>query len=130
MIDQAKILENAQKYIEEFQIKARHNDRLRTLSGGNMQKVILDRALCRKPKVGIASQPTRGLDVGATEYVRKKLLAERDRGAGVLLLSEDLDEIIALSDRIAVIYEGCIRGMMPAAEATAEKLGMLMAGAC
>jgi len=58
------------------------------------------------------------------------LLAERDRGAGVLLLSEDLDEIIALSDRIAVIYEGCIRGMMPAAEATAEKLGMLMAGAC
>ena len=130
MIDQAKILENAQKYIEEFQIKARPNDRLRTLSGGNMQKVILARALCRKPKVVIASQPTRGLDVGATEYVRKKLLAERDRGAGVLLLSEDLDEIIALSDRIAVIYEGCIRGIMPAAEATAEKLGMLMAGAC
>lgn len=130
MIDQAKILESAQKYIEEFQIKARPNDRLRTLSGGNMQKVILARALCRKPKVVIASQPTRGLDVGATEYVRKKLLAERDRGAGVLLLSEDLDEIIALSDRIAVIYEGCIRGIMPAAEATAEKLGMLMAGAC
>ena len=95
-----------------------------------MQKVILARALCRKPKLVIASQPTRGLDVGATEYVRNKLLAERDRGAGVVLLSEDLDEIIALSDRIAVIYEGCIKGIIPAADATAEKLGMMMAGAC
>jgi simple sugar transport system ATP-binding protein len=78
----------------------------------------------------IASQPTRGLDVGATEYIRKKLLEERDRGGAVLLLSEDLDEIMALSDRIAVIYEGCIRGILPASEATTEKLGMLMAGAC
>jgi simple sugar transport system ATP-binding protein len=95
-----------------------------------MQKVILARALCRRPRVVIASQPTRGLDVGATEYVRKKLLSERDRGAGVLLLSEDLDEILSLSDRIAVIYEGCIRGIIPAAEATAEKLGLMMAGAC
>lgn len=130
MLDQAKIAENAKKYIAEFQIKASPNDRLRTLSGGNMQKVILARALCRKPKVVIASQPTRGLDVGATEYVRKKLLSERDRGAGVLLLSEDLDEIMSLSDRIAVIYEGCIKGIIPAADATAETLGMMMAGAC
>lgn len=130
MLDNGKIIENARRYIEEFQIKASPTDRLRTLSGGNMQKVILARALCRRPKVVIASQPTRGLDVGATEYVRKKLLAERDRGAGVLLLSEDLDEIMALSDRIAVIYEGCIKGIIPSAEATAEKLGMLMAGVC
>jgi simple sugar transport system ATP-binding protein len=130
MLDNARILENAKKYIAEFQIKASPNDRLRTLSGGNMQKVILARALCRRPRVVIASQPTRGLDVGATEYVRKKLLSERDRGAGVLLLSEDLDEILSLSDRIAVIYEGCIRGIIPAAEATAEKLGLMMAGAC
>lgn len=130
MLDQTKITENAKKYIAEFQIKASPNDRLRTLSGGNMQKVILARALCRKPKVVIASQPTRGLDVGATEYVRKKLISERDRGAGVLLLSEDLDEIMSLSDRIAVIYEGCIKGIIPAADATAETLGMMMAGAC
>ncbi len=130
MLDQSLIIENARKYIEEYQIKASPTDQLRKLSGGNMQKVILARALSRKPKVVIASQPTRGLDVGATEYVRNRLLAERDRGAGVLLVSEDLDEIIALSDRIAVIYEGCIKGIMPAAEATAEKLGMMMAGAC
>lgn len=130
LLDQAAITENAKKYIDEFQIKASPSDQLRKLSGGNMQKVILARALCRKPKLVIASQPTRGLDVGATEYVRNKLLAERDRGAGVVLLSEDLDEIIALSDRIAVIYEGCIRGIIPTADATAEKLGMMMAGAC
>lgn len=130
MLNNEKIIANAKQVIAEFQIKASPNDRLRTLSGGNMQKVVLARALSRKPKLVIAAQPTRGLDVGATDYVRKKLLEERDRGAGVLLLSEDLDEIMALSDRIAVIYEGCIKGIIPAAEATAEKLGMMMAGAC
>lgn len=95
-----------------------------------MQKVVLARALSRHPKVVIASQPTRGLDVGATEYIRKRLTAERDRGAAVLLLSEDLDEIMMLSDRIAVIYEGCIKGILSASEASTEKLGLLMAGAC
>jgi general nucleoside transport system ATP-binding protein len=82
--------------IGEFQIKASPNDRIRTLSGGNMQKVILARTLSRQPRVVIASQPTRGLDVGATEYVRGKLLQQRERGAAVLLLSEDLEEIMAL----------------------------------
>jgi simple sugar transport system ATP-binding protein len=129
-LDQKAIIKDAEKKIKDFQIKASPNDHLRTLSGGNMQKVVMARVLSRNPKVVIASQPTRGLDVGATEYIRKKLLEERDRGAAVLLLSEDLDEIIALSDRIAVIYEGCIRGILPASEATPEKLGLLMAGAC
>jgi simple sugar transport system ATP-binding protein len=69
------------------------------------------------------------LDVGATEYVRNRLLKERERGTAVVLLSEDLDEVLALSDRIAVIYEGSIRGIIPAVEATPEKLGLLMAGA-
>jgi simple sugar transport system ATP-binding protein len=69
------------------------------------------------------------LDVGATEYVRSRLLEQRQRGAGVLLLSEDLDEVLALSDRIAVIYEGSILGVLPAGEATAEKLGLMMSGA-
>ena len=94
-----------------------------------MQKVVLARALSRKPKVLIASQPTRGLDVGATEYVRNRLLEERTRGTAVVLLSEDLDEVLALSDRIAVIYEGRIMGVVPSAEATPEKIGLLMAGA-
>jgi simple sugar transport system ATP-binding protein len=129
-LDQKAIIQDAEQKIKDFQIKASPTDPLRKLSGGNMQKVVMARALSRNPKVVIASQPTRGLDVGATEYIRKKLLEERDRGAAVLLLSEDLDEIMALSDRIAVIYEGCIRGILPAVEATTEKLGLLMAGAC
>jgi simple sugar transport system ATP-binding protein len=128
ILDNKKIQEDAAAIIKEFQIKASPNDQLRKLSGGNMQKVVLARALSRKPKVLIASQPTRGLDVGATEYVRKRLLEERERGTAIVLLSEDLDEVLALSDRIAVIYEGSIRGIIPSAEATPEKLGLMMAG--
>jgi len=128
-VDQKKINESAKEKIKEFQIKASPNDQLRKLSGGNMQKVVLARALSRKPKVLIASQPTRGLDVGATEYVRKRLLEEKEHGTAIVLLSEDLDEVLALADRIAVIYEGCIKGIVPAAEATPEKIGLLMAGA-
>ncbi|MBP9675111.1 MAG: ABC transporter ATP-binding protein [Anaerolineaceae bacterium] len=123
------IQKDAEAIIEEFQIKASPGDQLRKLSGGNMQKVVLARALSRKPKVLIVAQPTRGLDVGATEYVRKRLLEERAKGTAILLLSEDLDEVLALSDRIAVIYEGSIRGIIPSAEATPENLGLLMAGA-
>lgn len=129
MLDRKRMLEYTNKLIAEFQIKARPTDRARTLSGGNMQKLILARTLARQPKVVLASQPTRGLDVGATEYVRKKLLEQRERGAAVLLISEDLDEIMALSDRIAVIYEGKIVGFLDAHEATPEKLGLLMTGA-
>ena len=128
-LDRSKINAEAEEKIKEFQIKASPNDQLRKLSGGNMQKVILARALSRKPKVVIAAQPTRGLDVGATEYVRKRLMEERERGASVVLISEDLDEVLALSDRIAVIYEGSIKGIVPSAEATPEKIGLLMAGA-
>lgn len=128
MLDQDRIQDNAKKLIQEFQIKASPGDRVRTLSGGNMQKVMLARTLSQNPKVVIASQPTRGLDVGATDYVRTKLLEQRDNGAAVLLLSEDLEEIMALSDRIAVIYSGRIMGVLPAQEATSEKLGLLMAG--
>jgi len=76
----------------------------------------------------IAAEPTRGLDVGATEYVRGKLLEARDRGAAVLLISEDLDEVLALSDRIAVIYEGRLTGVLSASEADPERLGLMMAG--
>ena len=84
--------------------------------------------LSRDPKVVIVSQPTRGLDVGASEYVRTELLERRADGAAVLLMSEDLDELVGLSDRIVVLYEGRIVGRLDAAEADPEHLGMLMAG--
>ncbi|NPV75927.1 MAG: ABC transporter ATP-binding protein [Anaerolineae bacterium] len=128
-LDKRLILKNAEQLISEYQIKARPTDPIRTLSGGNMQKVILARALSPEPRVVIASQPTRGLDVGATEYVRTKLLEQRNRGAAVLLLSEDLEEVMSLSDRIAVIYEGQIVGIVPGTEATEEQLGLMMTGA-
>ncbi|MFP3852779.1 MAG: ABC transporter ATP-binding protein [Anaerolineales bacterium] len=128
-LDRNAIRANAEKLIEEYSIKALPTDRIRTLSGGNMQKVILARALSKQPAVVIAAQPTRGLDVGATEYVRTKLLEQRRRGAGVLLLSEDLDEVLALSDRIAVIYEGEIVGVVEADQADVDQLGLMMSGA-
>jgi len=127
-MDKEKIQKNAEQLIQRFNIKAKPKDRVRTLSGGNMQKVMLARTLGQNPRIVIASQPTRGLDVGATDYVRSTLLEQRDRGAAVLLLSEDLEEIMALSDRIAVIFEGRIMGVLSAQEATAEKLGLMMAG--
>jgi simple sugar transport system ATP-binding protein len=99
-----------------------------TLSGGNIQKVLLARVLSRDPKVVIVSQPTRGLDVGASEYVREELLARRAEGAAILLMSEDLDELVSLSDRIVVLYEGRVVGRMDGAAADPEHLGMLMAG--
>jgi simple sugar transport system ATP-binding protein len=128
-LDKRRMRAHAEQLIAAYQIKARPDDRIRTLSGGNMQKVVLARVLERNPQVIIVAQPTRGLDVGATEYVHGKLLEQRQRGAAILLISEDLDEILALSDRIAVIYEGEIRGILPRAEADAERLGLLMSGA-
>lgn len=129
VVDHKAVRVHAEKLIDQFQIKARPNDHVRTLSGGNMQKVLLARVLSRNPKAVIVPQPTRGLDVGATDYVRHQLLEQRKSGAAVLLISEDLDEILALSDRIAVIYEGEIVGILPAMEATPERLGLLMSGA-
>ena len=93
-----------------------------------MQKVLLARVLSRDPKVLVVAQPTRGLDVGATEYVRRELLEQRSRGAAVLLISEDLDELLALADRLVVMYEGRIVGEIDADEADADRIGLLMAG--
>jgi simple sugar transport system ATP-binding protein len=127
-LDGPAIEANARKMIAEYQIKAAPRDRARTLSGGNMQKVILARALSRSPRVVIAAQPTRGLDIGATEYVRGRLDEQRKRGAGVLLISEDLDEILGLADRVAVMYEGRLMGILPIGEANVQRLGLMMAG--
>ncbi|MDZ7704186.1 MAG: ABC transporter ATP-binding protein [Trueperaceae bacterium] len=98
------------------------------LSGGNVQKLILARELSGEPQLIVAAHPTYGLDVSATELTHRALIAQRDRGAGVLLVSEDLDELLQLCDRIAVIFNGHIMATLPADEATHERLGMLMAG--
>ena len=127
-LDRQAIRRYAQVLIEEYQIKASPDDRMQTLSGGNLQKVVLARVLAQSPKVLVVAQPTRGLDVSATEYVRSKLLEQRAAGAAILLISEDLDEIMHLSDTIAVLYEGRIMAIRPADGATPEELGLLMAG--
>jgi simple sugar transport system ATP-binding protein len=101
---------------------------LKNLSGGNIQKLILARELSRKPKVLIAAQPTRGVDIGASEYIHLRLLEQRQAGTATLLISEDLDEIRALSDRVAVIYEGKIMGVVDNASTSLEELGLMMAG--
>jgi simple sugar transport system ATP-binding protein len=128
LLDHQQIQKTASRLIEEFQIKAKPNDRVRTLSGGNIQKIILARTLSQQPTVVIAAQPTRGLDVGATEYVHQKLTEQKARGAAILLVSEDLDEILLLSDHILVIYEGQIVAVIPAETADLHKIGLLMAG--
>jgi len=102
--------------------------RTRLLSGGNLQKLILAREISSEPVLMVAVYPTRGLDVGATEAVRGLLLDQRQAGGGILLISEDLDELLSMSDRIVVLYEGQIMGVMDAREATVEKLGLMMAG--
>lgn len=100
----------------------------RHLSGGTQQRVVVAREFSRQPKLIVAAQPTRGLDIGATEYVRGKIVEMRDRGSAVLLISADLDEIWALSDRIAVIYEGRIVAVRNPDETSEQELGLLMAG--
>jgi simple sugar transport system ATP-binding protein len=127
-LDEAGIREHAEELIARFAIRANPDDRVVTLSGGNIQKVLLARVLSRNPKVLVVSQPTRGLDVGATEYVRSELLARRHAGTGILLVSEDLDELLAIADRLLVMYEGRLVGEMAIADADPERLGMLMAG--
>lgn len=124
-----EISKHSEKLIAKFQVKTPSQETLaKNLSGGNIQKVVIARELSRQPRVIVAAQPTRGLDIGATEYVRQQLIEQRKAGTAILLISEDLDEILALSDRIAVIYEGQIMDIVPREEATPEKLGLLMAG--
>ena len=121
--------ERGARQIEEYDIRGvQPGLPIGLLSGGNLQKALVGREVELAPKVLIARSPTRGLDVGATEAVRNLVLAERARGTGVLLISEDLDELLALSDRLLVLFEGEFVGEMPATEATAERLGLLMAG--
>jgi len=119
----------ANELVAKFNVKTPGLDTpIKNLSGGNIQKLIMARELSRQPKVLIASQPTRGVDIGATEYIHQRLLQQRDEGTAILLISEDLDEIRVLSDRIAVSYEGRIMGIVERDQATIEQIGLMMAG--
>ena len=122
------INENSAKLVKEFDIRAQSIfDPASSLSGGNKQKVVLARELSREVKLVVASQPTRGLDVGSIEFVYEKLLAERSANRAILLISSELDEVLELADRIAVIYKGEIVGEV-GPEVSREKLGLMMAG--
>ncbi|MTI69556.1 MAG: ABC transporter ATP-binding protein [Firmicutes bacterium] len=119
----------AKKLIKRFDIRpANEKIKAKALSGGNQQKVIIAREVSNNPDLLIASQPTRGLDVGAIEYVHKSLVEQRDKGKAVLLVSLELDEVMNVSDRIAVIYEGRIVGIIDQKDANENKLGLMMAG--
>jgi general nucleoside transport system ATP-binding protein len=119
----------ANRLVKEFQIRcAGVNAPIRSLSGGNQQKLVLGREIARNPRLLIAMQPTRGLDVGAIDYVHSRLIEARNRGTAVLLVSTELDEVMAVSDRIAVLREGQIVGTLTRAEATMDAVGRLMLG--
>ena len=129
VLDQREIYQFAERCINDFDIRPQNPGLpAYTLSGGNQQKVIIAREVSNDPRILVASQPTRGLDVGAIEYVHRALVEQRDRGKAVLLISFELDEILNVSDRIAVIFEGRIVGVIDGAEADENQIGLLMAG--
>jgi simple sugar transport system ATP-binding protein len=128
-LDWDTIRQTSTKRMSEFDVRARSNAvPVRTLSGGNQQKVIVARELSRKIRLIVASQPTRGLDVGSIEYVHQRLVQARDAGAAVLLVSVELDEVMALADQIVVMYRGKLTGPYPAGNLSREQIGLLMAG--
>ena len=128
-LDRAAVEAHADRLIAEYGVATPSPETpLKLLSGGNIQRAILARETSGAPRLLIAAHPTSGLDVGATEYIRQTLLAQREQGTAILLVSEDLEEILQLSDRIAVMYGGQIMGILPAERADLEVIGMMMAG--
>jgi len=129
LIDNSAVNRHTVKLIEEFNIKtAGPGARVRTMSGGNIQKLLLARELSTKPRVIVCNKPTHGLDARTTRYIQERLQEESRRGAAVLLISSDLDELLSYSDRMGVLYNGEILGVVGRAEATAERIGKLMLG--
>lgn len=130
IIDYSKITSKANEIIEEFDVRTGHGESTlaRALSGGNQQKAIIGREIDRNPELLIAALPTRGLDVGAIEFIHRRLIEQRDKGKAVLLISFELDEVMNVSDRIAVIYDGQIVDILDAKDTTEHELGLLMAG--
>ncbi|MFX1292989.1 MAG: ABC transporter ATP-binding protein [Promethearchaeota archaeon] len=128
-LNKKEIRKYAEKIIKEYEIDTPNpNVPVRNLSGGNLQKVLLAKVLSRNPKLLILAQPTAGLDVGATEFISKKIMEERERQVAILLISEDLERIMTLSDRIAVIFEGKIVGIVPTTDAEISEIGRMMTG--
>jgi simple sugar transport system ATP-binding protein len=129
ILNYKEMYKKAKELIAEYDVRTPSEyTQARSLSGGNQQKAIIAREVDRSPELLIAAQPTRGLDVGAIEFIHKKLIEERDKGRAVLLVSLELDEVINLSDRIAVIYEGKIVDIVDPKETNEQELGLLMAG--
>ena len=131
MIRFKEVRKYAERLIQEYDVRSGQGPITisRSMSGGNQQKAIIARELDRKHNLLIAVQPTRGLDVGAIEYIHKQIIQSRDSGAGVLLVSLELDEVMNLSDRILVMYEGEIVGELDPKKTTVQELGLYMAGA-
>jgi ABC-type uncharacterized transport system ATPase subunit len=128
LLHPSQIRQNAVERVAEFDVRTSSIDTsASTLSGGNQQKVVLARELSRPLRLFLASQPTRGVDVGATEFIRHRIVRERDQGTPVLIVSSELDEVIALADRIAVMYRGRIVGILPP-DAPRDQIGLMMAG--
>jgi general nucleoside transport system ATP-binding protein len=130
ILDYAAVRANAERLIAEFDVRCGQGGATlaRSMSGGNQQKAILAREIDRSPEAFIVAQPTRGLDVGAIEYIHKRIVEERDKGKAILLVSLELDEILDVSDRIAVIYNGEIVGVVKASETDENELGLMMSG--
>jgi ABC-type uncharacterized transport system ATPase subunit len=129
LLDFDAIQRHTAQLVREYDVRTPTLDTpVKALSGGNIQKLILARELSRQPRLLIAAQPTRGVDIGATEYIHKRLIEQRNAGTAILLISEDLDEVLALADRIAVMYEGEIVGIVPP-NTPIDDLGLMMAGA-
>ncbi len=131
IVNYRKLTKQAEDFIEKFEIKTGGTKSLvQSMSGGNAQKLILARETARSPKIVLASYPVRGLDIKATESIHQILINEKARGAGVLLVSEDLEEIFQLCDRVAVMYEGRFMGVLPYRQVNLENIGLAMSGAC
>jgi simple sugar transport system ATP-binding protein len=129
-IDRRAVREHAEELVDQFDVRtASVQSAASTLSGGNQQKVIIAREFFHADRLLVLSQPTRGLDVGSIQYIHRQVVAKRDEGIGVLLNSSELDEVLALADRVVVIYRGRIVGVLDREEASRERIGLLMAGA-
>ena len=129
ILEHKKFRELTEQFIADYNVAAPNVDvKAKNLSGGNLQKLVLARVLSRSPRLVIADLPTQGLDIGATEFVRNKLIEAKEKKAGVLLISEDLDEVLTLSDWVAPIYEGTLMAIIPGGRAKREDVGAMMAG--
>lgn len=129
-LDADAVRENAERALREFDVRPRAPYlRAGALSGGNQQKLVVARELGRKPVLLVAAQPTRGVDIGAIEFIRRCLVSQRDTGTAVLLVSADLSEILSLSDRVAVVFGGRVVSTVDAAATDEKELGLLMTGA-